>query len=268
MPRRTRTIATALAGVAAAGLLVALVPGSAAAQTSAAESVEHAPTACRQRPNDTLHDLLECVTISGVRAHQEAFQRIADNNGDTRASGTPGYDRSVSYVVKKLRDAGYSPSVQAFDFPYFIQLTPAVFEQTAPTARTFVEDTDFATMEFSGSGDVTAPITPVDLLLPPVGGSTSGCEPADFAGFPAGNVALIQRGTCTFGDKAFNAEDAGASAVIIFNEGNSSPDRTELLFGTLGRAGHQHPGARHQLPARRRPVEPAGHGAYRHRHVR
>jgi hypothetical protein len=30
---------------------------------------------------------------------------------------------------------------------------------------------------------------------------------------------LIQRGTCTFHDKALNAQEAGAAAVIIFNEG-------------------------------------------------
>ena len=70
-----------------------------------------------------------------------------------------------------------------------------------------------------------------------MGGSTSGCEASDFAGFPAGNVALIQRGTCDFVDKAANAEAAGASAAIIFNEGNIDPDRTELLFGTLGEPG-------------------------------
>jgi Zn-dependent M28 family amino/carboxypeptidase len=234
---RTRTVATALAAVATAGLLVALVPGSAGAQTSTAESVEKAPAACRHRPNNTLPQLLECVTISGVRSHLEALQRIADNNDDTRASGTSGFDRSASYVVKKLRDAGYSPSVQRFDFPFFEQLSRPIFEQTAPTPRTFVEDTDYATMDFSGSGDVTAPITAVDLLLPPVGGSTSGCEAADFAGFPDGNVALIQRGTCDFAVKAANAEAAGASAAIIFNEGNVDPDRTELLFGTLGEPG-------------------------------
>ena len=156
MPRRTR-IATALTGVATAGLLVALVPGSASGQATAAESAENAPAVCKNRPNDTVQDLLECVTVNGVRSHLEAFQRIADNTGGTRASGTPGYDRSVDYVLKKLRQAGYSPSVQRFDFPFFEELSPPVFEQTAPTARTFVQDTDFATMDFSGSGDVTAP---------------------------------------------------------------------------------------------------------------
>jgi Zn-dependent M28 family amino/carboxypeptidase len=90
-------------------------------------------------------------------------------------------------------------------------------------------------MEYSGSGTVTAPVQAVDLVLPPgatASTSTSGCEPSDFAGFVAGRVALLQRGTCDFVVKAENAENAGASAIIIFNEGQEG--RTEVLTGTLG----------------------------------
>ena len=50
--------------------------------------------------------LLECVTVEGVLAHEEAFQAIADENGDTRASGTPGYDASVDYVADTLVPPG------------------------------------------------------------------------------------------------------------------------------------------------------------------
>ena len=42
---------------------------------------------------------------------------------------------------------------------------------------------------------------------------------------------LIQRGTCTFEQKAINAAAAGAVGVIIFNEGQ--PGRTDVLNGTL-----------------------------------
>jgi Zn-dependent M28 family amino/carboxypeptidase len=38
----------------------------------------------------------------------------------------------------------------------------------------------------------------------------------------------VQRGTCFFGTKAFYAEQAGAEAVIIFNQGNT-PDREGLI---------------------------------------
>ena len=37
------------------------------------------------------------------------------------------------------------------------------------------------------------------------------------AGFPAGNIALISRGACTFALKATNAYNAGASGVVIYN---------------------------------------------------
>ena len=65
--------------------------------------------------------------------------------------------------------------------------------------------------------------------------STSGCEASDFAGFTAGNIAIIQRGTCSFALKAQNAEAAGAVGVVIFNEGQ--PGRTVAFLGTLGGPG-------------------------------
>ena len=72
--------------------------------------------------------------------------------------------------------------------------------------------------------------------MAPQRATTSGCEASDFAGLdfsgPA-DIALIQRGTCTFADKALNAEAAGAEAVIIFNQGND-PTREGLIVGTLG----------------------------------
>jgi Zn-dependent M28 family amino/carboxypeptidase len=56
--------------------------------------------------------------------------------------------------------------------------------------------------------------------------------PIDFAGFPAGSIALVQRGTCNFIDKVVNAAAAGAVAVIIMNEGNT-PARTPLNFNPV-----------------------------------
>jgi hypothetical protein len=74
-----------------------------------------------------------------------------------------------------------------------------------------------------------------DVVLPPTAdpSSTSGCESTDFPAAPATPaIALIQRGTCTFQQKAENAAAAGYEAVIIFNEGQAG--RQELFIGTLG----------------------------------
>jgi Zn-dependent M28 family amino/carboxypeptidase len=171
--------------------------------------------------------------------HEEALQRIADRNGGTRVAGTAGFEDSVSYVVKKLKKAGYEPRIQRFPFPFFQELSSPVFERMSPTAHTYVETTDFGTMQYSGSGDVTENVQEVtNNQFPPgvdPGSSTAGCAAADFTGFTPGNVALIQRGTCTFGEKAMNAQLAGASAVIIFNEGQEG--RTDAIIGTLGDTG-------------------------------
>ncbi len=175
------------------------------------------------------------VTLAGIRAHQAAFQEIANQNNGTRLAGTSGYDDSVDYVVARLTAAGYTPVVQPFIFLLVSDRTPPVFQRTAPNPATFVDGVDFGTIQYSGSGDVTAPLVAVDLVVPPppaANSTTSGCEAADFAGFPVGAIALMQRGTCTFRVKADNAAAAGAVAMVIFNEGQ--PGRTAGAFGTMG----------------------------------
>ena len=184
------------------------------------------------------------VTLENIRAHQRALQRIANRHDGTRASGTPGYARSVDYVVSQLPASAYTITRQVFEFSLFEELSPAELERVAPTALTYALGDDFVTMEYSGSAPdgVTAAVQAVDLQLPPgpaPSSSTSGCEVADFGGFTAGNIALIQRGTCDFAVKAANAEAAGAAAVIIFNEGQEG--RTEVLNGTLGGPGRTIP---------------------------
>jgi Zn-dependent M28 family amino/carboxypeptidase len=181
---------------------------------------------CETQVNDTQSKLLACVTVEGVREHQAAFQAIADANGGNRAGNSPGYLASVDYVVEKMTAAGYNVTLNGFPYSFF---PPVVLQQTAPIVASY----ESGAFEGSGDGSVSASITPVDLnLVPPYDPVTSGCEATDFAGFPAGNIALIQRGTCTFAQKVENAEAAGAAAVIIFNQGNT-PDREVLFIGTL-----------------------------------
>jgi len=179
-------------------------------------------TTCASRPNDNVKKLLECVTLDGVRSHQAALQAIADANNGNRVSGTQGYDDSAAYAAQVLRDAGYNVTVQAFTFQTFISISPSVLAQVAPPPAGPIANT---IMSYSGSGDVTASVT---ALAGPSSDATPGCEAADFAGFPAGNIALISRGACTFAIKATNALSAGAVGVVIYNNA-AGP-----LNGTLG----------------------------------
>ncbi len=189
-------------------------------------------------PVDT-SQLRDAVTLENIRYHQWVLQGIADANGGNRASGAFGYDASADYVADTLAAAGYQVTRQPFDFPFFEELSTPVLEQVSPNAVVYPPNVadGFITMEYSGSGDVTADLQATnDIVLPPADAantSTSGCEADDFAGFVPGNIALVQRGSCSFLLKAQNAEAAGATGVIIFNEGQ--PGRTAAINGTLQR---------------------------------
>jgi Zn-dependent M28 family amino/carboxypeptidase len=172
------------------------------------------------------------ITIAGIREHLAALQRIANRNGGNRFAGTAGYDASARYVAERMRAAGYRVRFQEFRFPFVVDRSPPVLR--ASGTERFRANRDFGTLLYSGSGAVEAPVVAVDLLLPSpsANASTSGCEAADFASFPRGAVALLQRGGCFFRAKVENAAAAGAGAVVVMNEGN--PGRRGLFQATLG----------------------------------
>ena len=191
-----------------------------------------APASADDDDRLTSKQLTKAVTIDGIREHQAAFQAHADDNGGTRAGGSPGYEASANYIVERLEAVGYEVTSQWFDFVYNADNTPPTFSEVG--GETFVDGEDFASMTYSPNGDVTADVVAVDLVLPPAAAantSSSGCEASDFAGFPAGAIALVQRGQCSFELKGQNAAAAGAVATIVFNEGQ--PGRTAYISGTL-----------------------------------
>lgn len=214
-------------------LLPLALVASGLAWAGVASPAESAPPTCAKRQNNTYEKLLECVTLDGVRAHQRALQDIANANDDefypgSRVAGTKGYTDSVAYVAGKLGQAGYTVTLDPFDFQFVF---PALLRQLTPTAA----DHETGTFTGSGNGDITGDVTPVDINLTPPRGTTSGCEAADFATIDWSgptDIALIQRGTCSFAIKAVNAQQAGVEAVIIFNQGND-PTREALIVGTL-----------------------------------
>ncbi len=213
-----------MAGVAA--LLVALL---AIGATGVAKKKDTDPASF-----DGSAKLRKALTLDGITDRLDDLQAIADANGGNRAAGFPGFDASADYVADTLDDAGWEVTRQPFDFFVFFVDEPSEFDQVSPDPTTYTEPEEFITMDFSGSGETTANLVAVDLTMPPTPApsSTSGCEDADFTGFPAGAVALIQRGTCTFREKVDNASEHGATAAVIFNEGQ--PGRQETLAGTLG----------------------------------
>jgi Zn-dependent M28 family amino/carboxypeptidase len=148
-----------------------------------------------------------------------------------------------------MEAAGYDVTIQPFDFAFFEVISQS-FSQTSPNAQDYdpfdfnTLEGDFDVMTHSGSGVVvdTAVVPTNDVIIPfppNPNTSTSGCEAEDFVdgngdSLVEGQVALIQRGSCDFVVKAQNAQDAGAVAALVFNEGQADAGRDGIVFGTLG----------------------------------
>ena len=216
--------------------------GARAAFTAVLAFLTFAPAAMAVDEVNT-KKLRKDVTVNGILAHERALQRIANKNGGTRASGTPGYDASVAYVQGPPEEG----RLQGVRADVRLPVLPRRWlRRSCRRSRRPRRTTRPATYDYSGSGDVTGrrsrrstswsrrprPPSSTQRLR---GRATSPRRAA------TRRVALIQRGTCDFAVKATNAQAAGYDAVIIFNEGQ--PGRTELFAGHARRARRHDPGA-------------------------
>lgn len=231
-----------LVTVTVAALTLALATAAPAdARTSTATGLPAAPQApsssgCANRVNSTPAKLLECIRTEDLWRHMQAFQAIADANPGpdghpSRNSGEPGYKASVDYVANLMRQAGYDVTIQTYKFFYFAYTGLPTFREVSPTPHDYTVASDWNPGQSTGT--TTAGLQPAGGIVPPTPSpsSSSGCTTSDFTGFVPGRVALIQRGGCNFGVKVLNAQAAGATGVIIFNEGN--PGRTGVVNGSL-----------------------------------
>jgi hypothetical protein len=176
---------------------------------------------CEARVNDTVARLLECIQPRPLFDHLVALQKIADANpGGTghgnRDTGEPGYKASVDYVAGLVRQAGYKVTIQTYDWEDFQLTETPVF---AADGHAYGFEKDWYVARLSGQGSMSAPVQPLVAVgsRATPDASASGCSPADFARFRRGNIALIERGGCSFDDKVKNAQDAGAVGVVLFN---------------------------------------------------
>ena len=193
---------------------------------------------CDAQVNDTPSKLIPCIQQDDLWKHMQKFQAIADANPSpadgmpSRNSGEPGYKASVDYVAEVMKAAGYDVTIQPYKFTYFAYTAPPVFSEESPTPHDYALGVEWNPGQATGTAH--AALQPAGgIVIPPTEtpSSASGCSTSDFSGFVSGRIALIQRGTCFFGEKVLNAQAAGATGVVIFNEGN--PDRTELFGGSL-----------------------------------
>lgn len=157
--------------------------------------------------------------VSGERAYRHVLalsQKIGPH-----PAGTPEDRASGEYIAAQLTRDGYGVDWQPFTFPYFAVRHVALTVPDGPALHPTV-------MEYSpstGEQGLTAEVVDAGLG-----------RPGDFGGQTAagaglrGKIVLVRRGELTFRQKAENAADAGAAALIVYNS------RPNEFAGTLGQA--------------------------------
>jgi len=150
------------------------------------------------------------VTADGMYTHLRKLQEIADANKGSRAPGTPGFDASVDYVAKVLKDKGFDVSTPEFDR---LDRTEGGNPTLTVSGRGFHVD-QASLLVGTAPGGLTA-ITLRPLKAP-------GCTTADY-GTVKGAIAVVDDTGCSVVDKQKAATAKGAVGLLVVSGGTGSP---------------------------------------------
>ena len=167
---------------------------------------------CRVSPSaapDLGRGLAAKVTADRMFTHLHALQDIANANHGNRAEGTPGYDASVDYVAKALRDKGFKVSTPQFDRLYNVAPgNPAL----TVAGRTYQVDQASLLVRTPAGGLTGQPVRPTQ---------PSGCAVGDYpAVVPKGAIAVVDDARCSVVDKQNSAVAKGAAGLIVISAPN------------------------------------------------
>jgi len=131
--------------------------------------------------------------------------------------GSAGSEFTV-WDISPVRD-GQQPTVLYQDDHGYTAVQPNLVTIDAPS--TAAGSYDAAGASFGPEPSTTGISGDVVLVNDGSANPTEGCNP--LVGFPAGAVALVDRGTCPFVQKAAAAQAAGAAAMIVANNSPAPP---------------------------------------------
>ena len=163
--------------------------------------------------------LSDRVKADAMMAHLKKLQEIADAHDGNRALGTAGYDASVDYVAKMLRDKGFDVQTPEFEVRLPFAEDPQLTVGGAPVEAKPLQFT-VGTPDQGVSG----------LLVAARVEDSPGCTASDYDGLPVqGALVLVDRGSCQFSQKQAAAAERGAVALIVADN-----DEGDEMGGTLG----------------------------------
>ncbi|KAG5419400.1 APE3 [Candida metapsilosis] len=159
-------------------------------------------------PEIDSESLQASIKEENLRSRAESLFKIANYSvkkfgHPTRVIGSPGHWATIRYIISELKKLGgyYTIKTQSFDAIDGHSLKALAL--TPPTADKRPAHGNLVLVE------------------------SNGCSLHDYPHLTKGNIVLIKRGECSFGDKSRNAGKLGAKGAIIY-------DSEGAVSGTLG----------------------------------
>ncbi|OWB54331.1 peptidase activity protein [[Candida] boidinii] len=168
-------------------------------------------------------ELQSYINAEGLEARANKLYSLAQKSQKkykhpTRVIGSKGHWSTIGYVMAELGKLGHYYNITTQPFHAFmgeIYNVSLIIDGVSP--KEVIE------MDLSPPTPNRKPVTGSIILV-----ENEGCDASDFPAEINGNIALIKRGSCAFGDKSRNAGAAGAIAAIVYNNEPGS------IRGTLG----------------------------------
>ncbi len=219
-----RVSAVALLATVAATLAAFVLPGAATS----------APPGCANRTNTTYQQLLDVRDARGrarsirprsKRSRTPTMTRSRPELAPLERRATTAASRTCAGLLERRRATPSRSTSSRYEF------AGAALQQTAPISATY------ATGAFTGSGEgnVSAAVTPVDIV--PRAAARPGHERLRGSRLrlasPPGNIALMQRGTCSFGDQGSERPDGRCRSGRSSSTRGTPPTVRPLIVGTL-----------------------------------
>ena len=160
--------------------------------------------------------LLDTINSTQLMFHLEHLQTIADNNSNTRAVGTSGFDATVDYIDTQLRS---KTNFQIFRQKFFVRKMVTVNPMLTTTIngvhRNYTYETDFVEAIFSPPGNL---LIPTRLTVIP----NFGCDDQDWQNatpYPATNsvVLVIDNQNCSVREKSFIAQKYNITGFLVYD---------------------------------------------------
>jgi hypothetical protein len=172
------------------------------------------------------------IQIDEVINHLNALENIATSTNGNRAIRTVGFNRTLDYITDYLSsNTNLQVTKTFFNMRNFQLLRDPTLSSTingVPRVHTY--STNLAVAEFYQVQYTTSANFASDVLVTAI--PNLGCSDTDWLAArppPAGFVAVVKRGDCTFETKARFASKYKVAALLIYNDGTSSGNMQPIL---------------------------------------